>query len=70
MSPSNVTPCMGGWCILRDHCAHYHSGRRVQQPSERLCIPGRDGHSDLADVRVTAQNRVVRIATPADEVMA
>jgi hypothetical protein len=34
---------MGGWCAKRDHCAHYHAFGADQQPSERLCPPGRDG---------------------------
>lgn len=44
--------CLGGWCALRDHCQHHHAvDRRVV--SERLCVPGRDGFSDIAPVRVT-----------------
>jgi hypothetical protein len=37
-----MTPCMGGWCSRRDGCPHYTT-RSKAQPSERLCVPGRDG---------------------------
>lgn len=40
---------MGGWCAQRDHCAHYHTVWRGQ-PSERLCMPGRDGVSHVVEV--------------------
>lgn len=43
------TPCMGGFCALRDHCAHYHADS-LQHPAERLCIPGQDGQSDVVAV--------------------
>jgi hypothetical protein len=43
--------CMGGFCALRDHCRHYHSQWR-SQPSERLCIPGHDGKSDVVFVQI------------------
>jgi len=47
-----VTPsCMGGWCGMRDHCAHYHSEYRGQ-PAERLCYSGEDGHSDVVAVHI------------------
>lgn len=48
--------CMGGWCALRDHCCHYHAPIR-HQPSERLCVPDRDGFSDIAPVRITLPQR-------------
>jgi hypothetical protein len=54
--------CMGGWCAQRDHCGHYHAQFRGQ-PSERLCVPGRDGISDIADVRVMQRPKVIRIAS-------
>ena len=60
-----VLACLGGWCQIRDRCQHYHAEFRGQ-PSERLCIPGQDGRSDLADVQVSKQHRVIHIATPAD----
>lgn len=31
-----TTPCMGGWCAVRDNCKHYHSESRAK-PIERLC---------------------------------
>lgn len=49
----SATPaCMGGWCALRDHCNHYHADHR-SEPSERLCVPGHDGFSDITPVRIT-----------------
>jgi len=58
-----VRACMGGWCVKRDHCQHYHSELR-SEPSERLCIPGRDGISDLLDVQLTPPPpKVVLIAS-------
>lgn len=36
-----MTPCMGGWCGLREKCPHFTSAQR--NPSERLCITGQDG---------------------------
>ena len=38
-----IQSCAGGWCTRRDHCANYHAASVLQQPSERLCPPGRDG---------------------------
>ncbi len=46
---NSVTPCMGGWCHMRDHCAHYHSTSR-RRPAERLCYRGEDGQSDAVAV--------------------
>lgn len=37
-----MTPCMGGWCAVREKCPHYTSPT-ICRPSERLCIDGRDG---------------------------
>lgn len=34
--------CMGGHCLKRDRCAHYHATDRTN-PAERLCPPGQDG---------------------------
>lgn len=34
--------CMGGWCLKRGHCAHYHA-TDTSDPAERLCPPGQDG---------------------------
>lgn len=36
-----MPPCMGGFCKLRESCEHY--GKDGGNPSERLCLPGRDG---------------------------
>ena len=38
-----TTSCMGGWCVKRDRCAHYHAATEHQHPAERLCPPGQDG---------------------------
>lgn len=35
-----IVACMGGWCHVRDRCAHHHSPSRVV--SERLCERGRE----------------------------
>lgn len=35
-----VIPCMGGFCVLREHCLHYGAPGR---PVERLCVPSHDG---------------------------
>lgn len=35
--------CMGGFCELRDACAHHHAVDR-REPSERLCVRGQDGN--------------------------
>lgn len=40
---SALQSCMGGFCRKRDSCANYHAASEHQQPSERLCPPGRDG---------------------------
>lgn len=39
----SLTPCMGGWCAKRQHCANYHAANEARQPEERLCTPGQDG---------------------------
>lgn len=36
----NTIPCMGGWCVKREKCGHYHSTSQ-RKPNERLCEPGR-----------------------------
>lgn len=35
-------PCMGGWCHLRDRCAHYEQPDSAEHPAERLCDPGQE----------------------------
>ena len=38
--------CMGGWCTVRDKCAHYWAPQqRNVPPSERLCVPHADGEA-------------------------
>lgn len=46
-----TTPCMGGWCAKRDHCANYHATNRAE-PAERICAPGHDGEGVEAPVRL------------------
>lgn len=48
--------CMGGWCTKREHCPHYHAEFR-HDPSECLCIPGKDGYSDIVMVRLTVPQK-------------
>lgn len=35
--------CMGGWCVRREKCPHYWAPKSSQEPSQRLCVSGRDG---------------------------
>lgn len=37
-----MTPCMGGWCGLREKCPHFTSPQS-RNPAERLCITDQDG---------------------------
>lgn len=53
--------CMGGWCTLRDHCPHYHSEDRSRRPSERLCLPGLDGISDVVSLDLRPRRPVVLV---------
>lgn len=39
---NDVSPCMGGWCRMRDKCPNYRADN-VAQPAERLCPKGSDG---------------------------
>lgn len=50
-------PCMGGFCALRERCAHYHAEARWE-PSERLCRPGQDGISDVVPAMHIAHPRL------------
>lgn len=43
MSNEDATPCMGGWCTMRDRCPNYRSDRILSEPAERLCPKGIDG---------------------------
>lgn len=42
-----IKACMGGFCALRDRCPNFHAEFRGS-PNERLCLPGKDGESDVA----------------------
>ena len=43
MTAHALRQCMGGWCRLRDRCAHYAAELTPGlEPSERLCEPGHD----------------------------
>ena len=38
--------CAGGWCTVRDKCAHYWAPeQRHVPPAERLCMPQQDGEA-------------------------
>ena len=38
--------CMGGWCTVREKCAHYWAKKQPGvPPSERLCVPHADGEA-------------------------
>jgi hypothetical protein len=73
-----ITPaCMGGWCALRDDCPRYHA-QSGEEPSERLCEPGRDGVSATYPVRIqrrvgswerTSVPSLLRPATPFDSLV-
>lgn len=39
---ADMTPCMGGWCSMRDKCSHYATPTTRQEPAERLCDRGRE----------------------------
>lgn len=58
----HLLACMGGWCSIRGRCPHYHAGRTDGQPSERLCLPGQDGVSDVASLKISPPvQRVIEI---------
>lgn len=58
-----LSPCMGGWCTLRDRCPNYHAAAPNRHPSERLCLPGADGISDVQVIQVLPVMREIRGAT-------
>lgn len=37
-----MSRCMGGWCTMRDKCAHYRPGMEDGTVFERLCMTGTD----------------------------
>lgn len=37
-----MTPCMGGFCALRDKCLHYTQPTTRAQPCERKCEAGQE----------------------------
>ncbi len=41
-----LTPCMGGWCRIREQCPHYTEAKRGPDDADRLCLPGQDGARD------------------------
>ncbi len=53
-----MTPCMGGWCGLREKCPHYTSPK-WRDPSERLCIAGQDGWQLVENASGSASRRYV-----------
>ena len=54
MQTEHIESCAGGWCKLRDRCPHYHAGNEQRHPSERLCLPNRDGVSDVTSIKLPA----------------
>lgn len=42
-----MTPCMGGWCRIRNRCRNYAAAAPGVEPAERLCVPGHDGILNL-----------------------
>ncbi len=52
----DVSPCMGGWCSMREKCAHYATPTTRLEPAERLCDRGRETrmHFSPAPLFVTA----------------
>lgn len=47
---TSLLPCMGGWCLQREHCANFHAGSPAMTPQERICERGQDGHAPWAVV--------------------
>ena len=39
MTPA-ISPCLGGFCGLRDKCEHHTNPTTRRRPAERLCDPG------------------------------
>lgn len=37
-----MTPCMGGFCPLRDKCLHYIAPTNRNEPAERKCERGEE----------------------------
>ncbi len=42
LGPARTPACMGGWCLRRSSCAHYHATGITRHHAEdaRLCPPG------------------------------
>lgn len=42
----SLQQCLGGWCSVREKCAHYWAPQQPGvPPSERLCVPNADGEA-------------------------
>lgn len=54
-----MTPCMGGWCGLREKCPHYTAASVGRKPSERICLPGLDGQQLIENAAGGASRRQV-----------
>lgn len=51
-----MTACMGGWCIRREKCTHYHAGSA--EIAERLCQPGEaNAFSPIKEVKMKKLSR-------------
>lgn len=59
-----LTPCMGGWCAVRDRCTRYLAGHvGGPRPVERLCVPGTDGFAYGRRVPIMQATWIVTQAT-------
>lgn len=59
--------CMGGWCMVRERCKHYHVENVVRlRPVERLCEP--ELHTAFRPVANDAFEQLVRAVIPIREV--
>jgi hypothetical protein len=54
--------CLGGFCHLREKCAHHHSPDRYEDPSERLCTPGAERAMFFVPVADSAAETAVEAA--------
>ncbi len=37
---TEIKPCMGGWCRMRERCMHYTEPTNRHKPADRLCDQG------------------------------
>ena len=63
----NLVPCMGGFCLSREHCQHYHATQSPLDIVERLCGPVEE--PEIAG-KTWIQARYVPLAQVADRRLA